>query len=53
MTEWVYNAGRRIGKLEMVIVGYKEREYLQQLRPTLFQSEAYPYAPKNPILMGP
>lgn len=49
MIEWVYGAGRRIGKVEMVIAGRKEREYLQQLRPTLFQSEAYPYAPENPF----
>lgn len=47
MTEWVYGAGRRIGKLELAIVGRKEREYLQQLRPTLFQSEAYLYDPEN------
>ena len=49
MTEWVYNAGRRIGKIKMAIIERKERDYLQQLRPTLFQSEAYPYAPENPF----
>lgn len=49
MTEWVYGAGRRIGKIDMVIAGRKEKEYLQQLHPTLFQSEAYPYDPENPF----
>lgn len=49
MTKWIYNVGRRIGKSDMVIAGRKEREYLQQLRPTFFQSKAYPYDPENPF----
>lgn len=43
---------RLFKKNAMVIAWHKEREYLQQLCPTLFQPEVYPYEPENPFRWG-